>query len=121
LQRAEELYSGLCAENLGDEHLWTAMFRIYDRTGDPVGLESAVRRYRNAQIQLGAADVADVDRLPLPHSLDRVVNEIRSRIGTRATEPSRLNAKRHTTDLFGRDRWAPARDMDASVGNAHNV
>ena len=33
LARSDELYSGLCAENLGDERLWIALFRIHERTG----------------------------------------------------------------------------------------
>jgi LysM repeat protein len=88
LQRAEDLYSGLCAENLGDEHLWTALFRIYERTGSPAGLESAVQRYRNAQIELGTTEVTDVDKVPLPLNLEKVVHEIRQRIGSGAAEPS---------------------------------
>ena len=49
LSRAEELYSGLCAENPEDEHLWIALFRIYERTGTVMGLDRAVRRLQGAQ------------------------------------------------------------------------
>jgi hypothetical protein len=83
LARAEELYSGLCAEDLDNEHLWIALFRIHERTRSSVGLEGAVRRYRNAQIELGATDVADIDKVPLPANLERIVNDIRRRIGGR--------------------------------------
>jgi hypothetical protein len=33
LGRAEELYSSLCAEDLEDERLWIALFRIHERSG----------------------------------------------------------------------------------------
>ena len=80
LARAEELYSGLCAETLGDERLWIALFRIYERTGSLMGLDSAVRRYRSALIELGATDVTDVDSVPLPDNLERLVQKIKQRI-----------------------------------------
>src|SRR3989449_4983051 len=32
LARAEELYSGLCGEDLENERLWTALFHIHERT-----------------------------------------------------------------------------------------
>jgi hypothetical protein len=41
LARAEELYVGLCAESPEDERLWTALFRIHERTGSALGLEGA--------------------------------------------------------------------------------
>jgi len=85
LQRAEELYAGLCAEYLGDEHLWMALFRICERTGSPMGLEAAVRNYRNARIELGTTEVTDIDKVPLPPNLEKVVSEIRSRIGGNTT------------------------------------
>jgi hypothetical protein len=88
LQRAEDLYAGLCAENLADEHLWVALFRIYERTGNLAGLASAVKRYRSAQIELGTTEITDVDKVPLPLNLERVVNDIRSRIGTGEVVPS---------------------------------
>ena len=81
LARAEELYSGLCAENLGDERLWIALFRVHERTGSLMGLDGAVRRYRSALIELGATDVADVDDVPLPDNLERLVQQIKQRIG----------------------------------------
>ena len=81
LTRAEELYSGLCAENLDDERVWIALFRIHERTGSSVGLDGIVRRYRDAQIELGTTDVIDSDKVPLPANLERIVNDIRSRIG----------------------------------------
>ena len=87
LGRAEELYSGLCAEDLDDERLWIALFRIHERTGSSLGLEGAVRRYRGAQIELGTTEVADIDRVPLPPNLDRLVQQIRQRIGSGAVQP----------------------------------
>jgi len=81
LARAEELYSGLCAEDLEDERLWTALFRIHERTGSSLGLESAVRRFRGALIELGVTEVTDIDSVPLPSNLARILKDIRSRIG----------------------------------------
>ena len=81
LGRAEELYSGLCAENLGDERLWIALFRVHERTGSLMGLDGAVRRYRSALIELGATEVADVDDVPLPDNLERLVQQIKQCIG----------------------------------------
>lgn len=80
LAGAEELYSALCAETLGDERVWIALFRIYERTGSLMGLDSAVRRYRSALIELGATDVTDVDSVPLPDNLERLVQKIKQRI-----------------------------------------
>ena len=87
LERAEQLYSGLCAENLEDEHLWTALFRIYERLGSSVGLEWAVRRYRDAQVELGTTENTDIARMPLPPNLERLVKDFRSRIGS-ASSPA---------------------------------
>ena len=81
LARAEELYSALCGEDLDNEHLWTALFRIHERTGSSLGLESAVRRFRDAQVELGTTNVTDIDRVPLPPNLERLVQQIRRRIG----------------------------------------
>jgi hypothetical protein len=80
LARAEELYSGLCAEDLDDERLWIALFRIYERTGSSLGLEGAVQRFRHALIEMGATSITDVDRVPLPPNLDRIVKDIWARI-----------------------------------------
>ncbi|MDQ6675365.1 MAG: LysM peptidoglycan-binding domain-containing protein [Chloroflexota bacterium] len=87
LARAEDLYSGLCAEDLDDERLWIALFRIHERTGSALGLEGDVRRYRNAQIELGTTRVTDIDKVPLPPNLERLVNDIRSRLGGGAVHP----------------------------------
>jgi len=87
LARAEELYAGLCGEDLENERLWTALFRIHERTGSSLGLESAVRRLRGAQIELGTTSVTDIDRVPLPPNLDRLVQRIRQRIGSTPVEP----------------------------------
>src|SRR5262249_27499119 len=56
LVRAEDLFSGLCAEDLDNERLWIGLFRVHERTGSAAGLEAAVRRYRHAQIELGSTD-----------------------------------------------------------------
>jgi hypothetical protein len=86
--RAEELYSGLCGEDVDNEHLWSALFRIYEREGNSLGLERAVRRFRGAQIEIGTGDVTDTDRVPLPPNLERLVQQIRQRIGSRSVEPA---------------------------------
>jgi hypothetical protein len=53
-----------------------------------MGLEGAVRRLRNAQVELGTTTIADIDRVPLPPNLERLVEQIRQRIGRRAIEGS---------------------------------
>jgi hypothetical protein len=87
LNRAEELYSGLCAEEPESEQLWTALFRIHERTGSALGLESAVRRLRAALVELGASQAADVDSVPLPRNLDQLVQQIRQRIESGGVQP----------------------------------
>jgi len=82
LARAEELYLSLCAEDLDDERLWIALFRVYERTGSSLGLEGAVRRLRNALIELGLTELTDIDKVPLPDNLERLVKQIRQRIGS---------------------------------------
>ena len=82
------MYSGLCGEDPQDERLWTALFRIHERTGSVLGLEWAVRRLRAVLVELGLDNGADVDRVPLPPSLDRLVRDIRTRIGSDATPVS---------------------------------
>jgi len=86
--RAEELYLGLCAEDPENDHLWTAVFRIHERTGSTLGLESAVRRLRGALAELGADEVTDIDSVPLPLNLERLVEQIRQRIGGGAVQPT---------------------------------
>jgi DNA-binding SARP family transcriptional activator len=80
LARAEELYSDLCAEDPENERLWTALFRIHERTGSVLGLKGAVNRLRGALAELGADGVSDINSVPLPPNLDRIVEAIRSRI-----------------------------------------
>jgi DNA-binding SARP family transcriptional activator len=80
LARAEELYLGLCAEDPENERLWAALFRIHERTGSVLGLKSAVHRLRGALAELGTEGVTDIDSMPLPPNLHRIVEAIRSRI-----------------------------------------
>jgi DNA-binding SARP family transcriptional activator len=82
LDRAEELYWSLCAEDPEDERLWTALFRIHQRTGSSLGLEYAVRRLRSALAEIATDEVADVESVSLPPNLDRLLQQIRQRIGT---------------------------------------
>jgi DNA-binding SARP family transcriptional activator len=56
LVRAEELYSTLCAEEPEDERLWTALFRVYERGGNALGLESAVRKLRSTLAELAPGE-----------------------------------------------------------------
>jgi hypothetical protein len=77
----EQLYSGLCGEDFDNENLWAALFRIYERTGSSLSLEGAVRRLQNAQVELGTTDITDIDRVPLPPNPERLVQQIRRRIG----------------------------------------
>ena len=88
LARAEELFTGLCGEDPENERLWTALFHIHERTGSSLGLESAVQRFRGALAELGTTDVTDIDRVPLPPNLDRLVQQIRRRICSDAVEPA---------------------------------
>jgi hypothetical protein len=88
LRRAEELYSSLCAEQPDDERLWTALFRIHERTGSSLGLESAVRRFRGAMVELGLTEVTDIDSVPLPPKLEQLVQRIRHRISSGAVDPA---------------------------------
>jgi len=85
LGRAQELYEGLCAEDPEDERLWTALFQVHERTGSSLGLESAVRRLRASLVELGA-DAVDVESVPLPTNLDRLVRQIRQRIAGTVVE-----------------------------------
>ena len=50
-----------------------------------MSLDGAVRRYRSALIELGTTDVTDVDSVPLPDNLERLVQEIKQRIGGAGT------------------------------------
>jgi hypothetical protein len=80
LARAAELYLSLCAETPEEERLWMALFRVHERAGNLLGLQSAERRLRAALVELAPGNV-DVDSLPLPPKLDRLLQEIRKRIG----------------------------------------
>jgi len=83
LARAAELYTNLCAEDPEDERLWTALFRVHERAGSSLGLESAVRRLRAALAELIPED-QDIETVPLPPNLEQLVQQIRGRIGSGA-------------------------------------
>jgi len=83
LARAAELYTSLCAEDPEDERLWTALFRVHERAGSSLGLESAVRRLRAALAELMPEDL-DIETVPLPPNLEQLVQQIRGRIGSGA-------------------------------------
>ena len=89
LARSAELYLSLCAETPEDERLWTALFRVHERAGSLLGLQGAERRLRAALAELAPGDV-DVDAVPLPPKLDRLLQEIRLRIG--GTRPQGIDA-----------------------------
>jgi DNA-binding SARP family transcriptional activator len=88
LARAEELYSDLCAEEPENERLWAALFRIHERTGSVLGLKSAVHRLRGALAELGTEGVTDINSVPLPPNLDRIVEGIRLRIDGTGAPPT---------------------------------
>ena len=83
LTRAQELYAGLTAEDLEDERLWTALFKVHGRLGDSLGLEAAVRRLRTALVELGKGD--DPDSAALPPGLERVLKDVRAAIGQQSS------------------------------------
>jgi hypothetical protein len=56
--------------------------------GSSLSLEDAVRRLRNAQVELGTTDVTDIDRVPLPLNLERLVHQIRQHVGSTSAEPT---------------------------------
>ena len=84
--RAEELYIELCGEELDNERLWVALFRLYEPIGSVLGLESAVRRLRAALIELGEAPSDDIDAVQVPANLERVIVGIRARLESRGIE-----------------------------------
>lgn len=85
LARAADLYTSLCAEDPEDERLWTALFRVHERAGSSLGLESAVRRLRAALAELMPED-QDIETVPLPPNLEQLVQQIRGRIGNGAPQ-----------------------------------
>ena len=87
LARAEELYSGLCAEDPDDERLWMALFQVHEHAGSALGLESAVRKLRFALAELAPGE-PDPETIPLPAKLDSLVNQIRDRISGRTVRTS---------------------------------
>ena len=46
-----------------------------------------MRRLRAALVELGASQAADVDSVPLPRTLDQLVQQIRQRIGAGGVQP----------------------------------
>jgi hypothetical protein len=80
LARAADLYIQLCAEDPEDERLWIALFRVHERAGNVLGLDSSVRRLRAALCELSSGNV-DPEKVPIPPNLERVLAEIRRRMG----------------------------------------
>jgi hypothetical protein len=58
--------------------LWIALFRIHARTGSSHGWRV---RCDSAMIELGLTQVGEIDRVPLPPNLERVVQEVRRQLG----------------------------------------
>jgi two-component SAPR family response regulator len=88
LARAAELYVQLCAEDPEDERLWIAFFRVHERAGDVLDLDSSVRRLRAALCELASGDV-DPETVAIPPNLDRIVAAIRERITRRGLVASK--------------------------------
>jgi hypothetical protein len=80
LIRAAELYTGLCGENPEDERLWVSLFRVHERAGSLLGLQSAERRLRQWLVELATFDDVDVETVTLPPKLDRLLQEIRAHL-----------------------------------------
>jgi hypothetical protein len=80
LVRAAELYTGLCGENPEDERLWVSLFRVHERAGSLLGLQSAERRLRQWLVELATFDDVNVETVTLPPKLDRVLQEIRAHL-----------------------------------------
>jgi len=80
LARAEELYIGLAGDDPLDHRLWEALARLHGRRNDLLGLEATVRRLRSALAELGEGE--DVDRVPVPPTLERVFAEVRASLLT---------------------------------------
>jgi hypothetical protein len=80
LVRASELYTGLCGENPEDERLWVSLFRVHERAGSLLGLQSAERRLRQWLVELATFDNVNVETVSLPPKLDRVLQEIRAHL-----------------------------------------
>jgi hypothetical protein len=78
LWRAAELYIQLCAKDPEDERLWIALFRVHERAGDVLGLDSSVRRLRAALCELSSGE-ADPEQVAIPPNLQRMLSEIRIR------------------------------------------
>jgi len=78
LARAAELYPAPCAEEPDDERLWTALFRVYERGGTALGLESAVRKLRSTLAELAPGE-PKLEPFPLPARLDALVSQIHVR------------------------------------------
>jgi hypothetical protein len=69
-----------------DERLWIALFRVHERAGDVLGLDSSVRRLRAALCELGSGDI-DPGTLAIPPNLERVLAEIRERFAGTGARP----------------------------------
>ena len=57
------------------------MFRVCGQLGNQLGFEVSVRRLHAALVELGVGD--DADTVPLPPSLERVLEEVRAALDGR--------------------------------------
>jgi two-component SAPR family response regulator len=78
LARAEELYKSLVTTDALDHRLWEALARLHGARNDLLGLEATFRRLKNSLVELGEGD--DPERVPVPPTLKRVFDEVRSRL-----------------------------------------
>src|SRR5579872_5177686 len=82
LFHAAELYTVLCGEESEDERLWIGLFRVYERAGDLLGLGRAERQLRQSLAELAPTNVSvNPDTVTLPPKLDRLLQQIRVRLG----------------------------------------
>jgi nucleoid-associated protein YgaU len=88
LPRAAELYIELCGEEPEDERLWIALFRVHERAGDVLGLDSSVRQLRSALCELATGET-DRDSVSIPPNLERSILQIRASIVGKQVDVSR--------------------------------
>jgi hypothetical protein len=88
LPRAAELYIELCGEEPEDERLWIALFRVHERAGDVLGLDSSVRQLRSALCELATGET-DPDSVSIPPNLERSILQTRASISGKQVDVSR--------------------------------